>query len=205
MIRRILSFAAAAALLLAPQSATAGWKAIAQGKPIAVAKTGLTVTAPSGVWNRWSLRPSKKSELWTKDGLALNELAFYSGVTSGEPIFREVDKKNSPLPKFNSKMLAPDVVALFEASNRIALKTSLFSVDSVEPAQFVGQPGVRFTFTYSVQNNDLVRKGEARAAVLRGQLYMITFIAPSIYYFDNGIADARAIMDSAVLLPVAAK
>jgi hypothetical protein len=38
---------------------------------------------------------------------------------------------------------------------------------------------------------------EARAAIVGGKLYLITFAAPEIHYFDANIAEARAIMDSA--------
>lgn len=203
MPRFVTFVLAAAALLLAPGTAMAGWKAVLAGQPVAVAKSGLTVTPPGGAWNRSSSRPTKKSELWTQDGLALNELAFFSGVAPGEPIYRELNKKLEPLPKFDSKMLAPDIVAMFEASNRILLKTSLFTVDAIEPAKLAGHSGFRFAFTYTTQGVELRRKGEGRAAVIGGKLYLMTFIAPELHYYRKGIAEARAIMDSARIVAVA--
>ena len=56
---------------------------------------------------------------------------------------------------------------------------------------------MRFTYHYTVQDEDVRRKGEGRAAIVNGQLYLITFDAPEIHYFDAGIAEARAVMDSA--------
>ena len=66
-----------------------------------------------------------------------------------------------------------------------------------EPAPLGGHPGVRFTYHYTVQDEDVRRRGEGRAAIVGGQLYLITFAAPEIHYFDAGIAEARRVMDSA--------
>jgi hypothetical protein len=102
-------------------------------------------------------------------------------------------------------MLAPEIVAMVEGSHRILLRSSLFEVDSVEPATLGGHPGVRFTYHYTVQEEEVRRNGEARAAIVGGKLYLIAFAAPAIHYFDAGIAEARAIMDSARIGTVTAE
>ena len=193
-MRKMMILAAAAALVAQP--ATAGWKVIPAAAPVAVAKSPLTVT-PGADWNRWSTRPSKKGETWTLDGVSLNELSFFAGVLPGEAIYRERSKKDEPLPKFDAKMLGPDIVAAVEGSHRILLKTSLFAVDAQEPMKLGGHNGVRFTFHYTVQDEDVRRKGEGRTAILDGKLYLITFVAPEIHYYDAGIAEARRVRDSA--------
>jgi len=169
---------------------------MAREQPITVAKSSLTVK-PTNDWNRWSRRPSKKGELWTLDGLNLNELTFFAGVVSGEALYKERNKKDKPLPKFDPKMLAPDIVQMFEASNRIILETSLFEIDSVEPAKLGGHDGVHFTYHYTIQADEVRRKGDARAAIVDGKLYLINFVAPAIHYYDASIAEVRAIMDNA--------
>lgn len=194
-MRKVMTLAMAAALLW-PAAAGASWKVMTHGAPVAVAKSTMTVT-PLDDWNRWSVRPSKKGETWTQDGVALNELQFFAGIAPGEPIYRERAKKDEPLPKFSPKMLAPEIVAMVEGSHRILLGTPLFEVDSIAPAKLSGHDGVRFTYHYTVQDEEVRRKGEARAAIVNGQLYLITYAAPAIHYFDAGIGEARAIMDSA--------
>lgn len=195
-MRKTMMLAAAAALAMQSGAATAGWKLMPKAAPVAVAKSPMTVT-PGADWNRWSTRPSKKGETWTMDGVSLNDLSFFGGVLPGEAIYKEPDKKDQPLPKFDAKMLPPDIVQAVEGSYRIVLKTSLFAVDNVEPAKLAGYNGVRFTYHYTVQDEDVRRKGEGRAAIVNGQLYMITFVAPEIHYFDAGIDEARRVMDSA--------
>jgi hypothetical protein len=187
-----------AAALLVSVPATAGWKVAAPGVAIGVAHDGMMVTPPSA-WNRWTVRPSKRGETWTQDGVALNELQFFAGVLPGEAVWRERRKKDEPLPKFRAGMLAPEIVGIVEGSHRILLGTALFEVEAVEPATFLGAKGVRFAYRYTVPDEEVRRRGEGRATVIGGKLYLITFAAPAIHYFDAGIGEARAIMDGARL------
>jgi hypothetical protein len=180
----------AASLILAAFPAFAGWTEMPAGKPVAVAKSSMTVM-PGQNWNRWSARPSQKGELWTIDGLSLNELSFFAAVSSGEPIYRERNKKDQPLPKFKSDMLPTDLVELFEASNRIVLQTPLFTIDNVEPTKLSGKDAVRFSYHYTVEGDQLTRKGEGVTANIGGKLYLVNFVAPEIHYYDRDIASFR--------------
>jgi hypothetical protein len=197
-MRKFVAIGIGLSLAAAPTAAFAGWKVMPQRAPAAVAKSNLTVT-PKSDWNRWSSRPSNKGETWTLDGVSLNELNFFAGIQSGEPIYKERDKKDKPLPKFDPKMTLPDIVQMFEASNRIIKETSLFKIDQVEPAKLAGHDAVRFTYEYTVKDEEVRRKGEGRAAVIGGKLYLINFTAPALHYHDAGIDEVRAIMDSAKL------
>jgi hypothetical protein len=180
--------AASAFLIAFP--ALAGWTEMPAGKPVAVAKSTMTVT-PGQNWNRWSARPSQKGELWTIDGLSLNELSFFAAVSSGEPLYRELNKKDQPLPKFKSGMLPTDLVEFFEASNRIVLQSPLFTIDKVEPTKLSGNDAVRFSYHYAVEGDQLNRKGEGVAANINGKLYLVNFVAPEIHYYDRDIASFR--------------
>jgi hypothetical protein len=193
MAGRKLSLAILALSLASP--ALAGWRIMPAGQVVAVAKSKMTVT-PNQDWNRWSYRPSKKGEIWTLDGTSLNELSFFAQIANGEPMFREKNKKDNPLPKFKSDMLPTDLVELFEASNRIILQTSVFTIDAVEPAKLSGSDAVRFQYHYAAQDDELNRKGEGIAANINGKLYMVNFVAPTIHYFERDIAKFRAMADS---------
>jgi hypothetical protein len=188
MFLKLIMFSLASILTASP--AFAGWTEMPAGKPVAVAKSSMMVT-PGQDWNRWSARPSQKGELWTIDGLSLNELSFFAAVSSGEPIYRERNKKDQPLPKFKSDMLPTDLVELFEASNRIVLQTPLFTIDNVEPTKLSGKDAVRFSYHYTVEGDQLTRKGEGVAANIGGKLYLVNFVAPEIHYYDRDIASFR--------------
>lgn len=171
------------------------------GTPVAVARSTLTVK-PDKAWNKVG-RPGRLSESWTLDGLSLNDLTFYGGIVDGKTLFREVDKVNAPLPRFSKTMLAPDIVQLFESSYRIALNTPLIKIESIEPSTFAGAAGFRFTYSFSAQD-EVKRKGEGQGAIIADRLYMVTFEAPVIHYYDRDVASARTIAGSAAF-PVTKK
>lgn len=193
------NFAKRAALLnislLGAVPAFAGNVLIAASKSVTVAKSALSVT-PASEWNKLGARPGRNSESWTLDGDGLNDLTFYGGINTNTTLFREVSKKTKPLPRFSSTMLLTDVPALLENSYRIALDTPLMTIDSIEPITFAGSKGVRFTYSFTQQDN-VKRKGEATAAIVNGRLFMISFEAPTILYFDRDISRYRALVATA--------
>ncbi len=191
-----MTFAALALGMAAP--ALAGYALMAANQPVQIGKSILKVT-PRGDWNRLGKRVGRNAESWTLDGLTLNDLTFYGGVASGAPLFREVDKVNRPLPHFSTTMLSPDIAQLFEGSYRIANDTSLMAIDAIEPAQFAGHDGFHFTYSFTLQSDEVKRKGEAIGALVGGKLYLITFEAPEIFYFDRDIERFRAIAATATL------
>ncbi len=190
--------AIAVAALFCAAPAFAGNTLIAQGQSVAVAKSTLTVT-PDREWNKMGARPGRVSETWTIDGDGLNDLTFYGGIDNDQTLFREVDKATKPLPHFASNMLLTDVPTLLENSYSIALGTQLMKIDSVEPTTFLGQKGVRFSFTFTRPDEEVRRKGDGSAAIIGGKLYMITFEAPDVYYYQRDLPAYQAIVASGAL------
>ena len=186
----------AVALVASATPALASWKLVPHAVPIAVAKGTLTVT-PGEDWNRQSSRPIPKGELWTLDGRGLNELYFVSGLIPGETIYKDTKKKDRPLPPMRAGMQLTDIPELFESSNRVVLDTSMFQITGTEPTTLGGQPGVKFAYEYAVQGSPLIRKGIAAGTIAAGKLYLISFTAPSIHYFDRDKARVEALMASA--------
>src|SRR3546814_19717891 len=87
---------------------------------------------------------------------------------------------------------------LLEGTYRTHKQIGAFRLLTTEPAKFLGQDGVSFTYEY-VDADLLTRRGDARAAIIAGKLYMITFDAPRLHYFDRSISDFRALVSSAKL------
>ncbi len=196
-MNRVFKTVAALALVSLPLApAYAGWKVIAPGVETKT-KSGLISVSPTGDWNRFTGHPMKKGEVWSIDGPTLNELYFVSALAAGETLYKEYDKKNNPLPKLGASLQLTDVPEFFESSFRVAAGSSLFQVTGSEPAQFGGRPAIKFSFDYSVEGSPLVRKGIAIGSVVDNKLYLISFAAPSTYYFDRDRAKAEAIMASA--------
>jgi hypothetical protein len=183
----------------APQAWAGIYKLIRAGEPISVARSPLTVT-PAEDWNHLGPRLGRNAESWTMDGLTLDDVTFYGGIGEGATLFKEQNAKDRPLPKFSPTMLPPDIVQMFEESYRIANDTTVFAVDKVEPTKFLGADGVRFSYTFT-SKDEVERRGVANAAIIDGKLYMITYEAPVIYYFDKYARSYDSLVASAVIKP----
>ncbi len=168
------------------------------GKSVAVAGDTITVT-PASDWNQLSGKagkPGKKAEVWTLDGEQLNEVTFYGGIAPGEPLIREHDKKGKPLPKFTRETLLVEVPELVETTYRTDRQLGSFTVTASKPVGFLGAEGILFTYAY-VDDDNLPRRGEARAALIKGLLFMVTFDAPRLHYFEKAAPSFRSLADSA--------
>jgi hypothetical protein len=197
--RPIVNIAAAAVLpllLLATNPASAH-KLHKQGESATVAQSALRVTPPRD-WNQLGLRIGKNVETWTLDGQQLNDITFFGGIAPGKPLVKEKSKKRKPLPKYTANTLLPEVPELLERTSRAYKGSGSFQVISVEPVRFLDSEGVSFTYEFT-DEDQLTRKGEARAAIVGGKLYMITFEAPRLNYFERSLADFRALANSASL------
>lgn len=197
MIRTKTSLAAtflAASLLFAAVPAFAH-KLHKQGEATAVADSLLSVT-PSRDWNQLGARIGKNTETWTLDGEQLNDITFFGGIQPGRPLVKERSRKREPLPKFTASTLLAEVPELLERTSRAYKGSASFQVTSVEPARFLESDGVFFSYEFT-DEDQLTRKGEARAAIIKGKLYMIAFEAPRLSYFGKGVEDFRALADTA--------
>lgn len=190
-----IPMAAALAMVMAASPAEAAWRLVEAGETREVVGGEMVVTPPSE-WNRQTDRPTKRTEIWTKDGNTLGELDFWLGVKKGEPLFKEQSKKRTPLPHFDPGMLPTDLVEFFQSTARTVLGGSLFEVIEVRPATLAGHPGVEFEHVFTGAD-EVSRRGLVRAAIIDGELFMVNWDAPRLHYFDEHVGEVREIMDSA--------
>ena len=101
------------------------------------------------------------------------------------------------MPKFDSTMLLPDLADFFERSFRLQNNLSDYTVDETRPARFGGHAGLLVRYHYSLPNDELLRQGLVRLAVARGRLFVANFAAPQLHFFNAGLPEAEAMMDSA--------
>jgi hypothetical protein len=187
MNKLILSAALVCGVAASP---AAGNSLVAVGPQAKIAKSTLSAV-PGSEWNKLSYRGGKNVEIWTIDGDELNKVTFYGGVKVGQTLFKEADKKHAPLPRVTSNMLITDIPSLLESSYRIQLNTTQMSIDSQEPASIDGHKGIRFTFSFVRQDDEVQRKGEAVGAFVGDRLYLVTYEAPALHFFDKDVAKFR--------------
>ena len=199
MTRNQIKFASTLAILPLLLSATPAFahKLHKKGEATSVAASSLTVI-PARDWNQLSARIGKNTETWTLDGEQLNDVTFFGGIEAGKPLVKEKSKKREPLPKFTKSTLLAEVPELLERTSRAYKGSGSFLVATVEPVRFLDSDGVYFSYEFT-DEDQLTRKGEARAAIIRGKLYMITLEAPRLNYFGKVAPDFRALADTARL------
>ncbi|MEM6858125.1 MAG: hypothetical protein AAF559_09660 [Pseudomonadota bacterium] len=195
-MNKTLAALVASALIVGTASpAIAGWKLIEEDRPVKVAKSDMTVT-PGEIWNRWTRRPVKQGETWTRDGTPLNELYFVSGLPAGKTLYKDRQKKDRPLPALAATLDITEIPEFYESSTRLVLGTSVFEMTSIEPAKMGEYDAVKFEFEYSVDDSPLKRKGLAVGTMVKGELHLISFLAPATFFFERDRAEVEAIMAS---------
>lgn len=177
--------------------ATAGWanSLVSPGPREKIARSSLSAT-PKYEWNKLSRRGGKFVEIWTIDGDELNKVSFYGGIPVGQPLFREADKKDAPLPRVTPNMLMTDIPTLLESSYRIQLGTSQMTIDSQEPTIVAGHKGIKFTYSFVRRDDEVQRKGEAIGAVVADKIYLVTYEAPAIHFFDKDVEKYRQLVST---------
>lgn len=163
---------------------------VAPGDHKGIAKSSIA-TSSTGEWNKLSRTDGPGVEVWTRDGDGLNKVSFFGGIASGSPIYKERNKKETPLPKVAANMLLPDIPALLEATYRSQYQVNRISIDSQEPVVISGKQAIRFTYTYVRNDDEVERKGEAVGAIANKKLYMVTYEAPAIFFFNKDLEDFR--------------
>jgi hypothetical protein len=157
-----------------------------------VAGGAMVVSADPG-WNHLAVI-DRPWTTWTHDGSVLDELRFWAGMKDGDEIAPAESREQRPL-SFRRTMQPHELAALFASLQ--ARDGSVVSVDRLEPAAFVGVPGVRFRWSVLRSADDMRMSGVGWAAVREGQLYAMTFIAPRLDFFERHLARVERIARSA--------
>jgi len=157
-----------------------------------VAGGAMVVRADKG-WNHMAVI-DRPWTTWTQDGPAIDELRFWAGMTDGEAIAPPESSEQRPL-SFRRTMQPHELVALFASLQ--ARDGSAVTLQKIEPAQFVGVPGVRFRFSVLRLSDEMRLSGVGWAAVRGDQLYAMTFTAPRLDFFARHEAQVERIAKSA--------
>lgn len=157
---------------------------IAPGEATIADKIGVPVD--SG-WNQFQgqFGGSNAAALWTVDGLAIDQLNFFVGLKDGDLIAANAGKEQRPLA-FKAAMQPHEIVALFEAF--YTRDGSQFKLDKLEPTEFLGQRGWRAQYTVLRKIDEVKLSGSAWATVRGGELFAMTYVAPSLGFYPRQVA-----------------
>jgi len=153
-------------------------------------------------WNKVNIPGQRQPyEMWTQEGLSLDQLRFWAGVRPGESLMvlpagsTPAGQKAPRVPTYTAGMSPDQLVSLFEIM--YAHDGSLVTIDRVEPATFVGGRGVRFEFTVVRKRDDLQLGGVGWVSVRGGDLFAATFVAPRLSFFPRLLPKAESVVRSA--------
>jgi hypothetical protein len=142
---------------------------------------------PQRAWNRISKDP----DVWTTQGPQIDQVRFFAGVKSGQPLLRAIrdDRLN-----FDAKMLPNDIQDLVVATlQREGNKT--IQAGNLAPCNFGSGKGFCFDLTFA-SAADVEMKGRAMARKQNDQLDLILFQAPAEYYFAEMSPDVQKVFAS---------
>lgn len=175
----------------------AGCAAVVKVEGDQVVNNKLAVKLPAA-WNRIAIH-QEPYELWTQDGVTLDQLRFWAGVKPGQALIRTpntpMGQKAPRVPTFEANMTPDQLVALFEIL--YAADGSQVRITRIEPGEFAGEKGIRFEFAVIKKTTDLQLKGTGWAAVRGGELYAAAFTAPELAFYKRLLPKAEAVVATA--------
>ncbi len=179
-------------LLLALLSACATVKKIESGPQ----RIGDRLTIDiQGNWNHFEIPGLKPGQVWTMEGITIDEFVLYSGVKDGETMHPVAPKDERKSVLFRAAMTRDELLSMFEAM--LSRDGSTFKTLKAEPYPFGGRKGVRFEFERIRKVDHLVQRGVAFAAVDRGELFALLYTAPRLTFYPRHKDRVEAIARSA--------
>ena len=159
------------------------------------------VVTLDGPWNQINAPNLGPAQVWTMEGLPVDELRLYSGIKNGQAMHAErAAGAGGAQPKvfaFRSNMQADEIVSLFEGM--LTRDGSRFRLVKLEPAAFGGGKGFRFDYALTRKIDNVQLAGVGYGAVSNGELFAITYMAPQLAFFPRHVARVEQLCRSARL------
>jgi hypothetical protein len=140
----------------------------------------------------WSKMTQGHTEMWTVDGLGLQQIRYFNGLTDGDKLFPV--EKTGKMPEYKSEMSFLDVKELVETSATVAGVTGI-KTTNFRPFKFGSLDGFRAEFSYTTEDG-LFRDGFVVGTKKDKKLYMIMYDGARIHYFPKHRDEAEAIVRS---------
>ncbi|HUO43694.1 MAG TPA: hypothetical protein VMT94_02130 [Burkholderiales bacterium] len=139
-----------------------------------------------GAWNQIKAPGLGPAQIWTMEGLPIDQLLIYTGLKDGEAITSKNSASGGKMKNldFRASMTPDEIVSLFEGM--LTRDGSSFKLLKLEPANFGGlKKGFHFEFSLirKVDNTQLL--GMGYGAVSQGELFAMLYQAPRLSFFPR--------------------
>jgi hypothetical protein len=170
--------------------------------PGQVALSDMSVTAADSGWNRAPQSMTgflhKGSEMWTRDGILLDRLFLFPGIPNGGALFKSRDD-SLVFPAFKQTMLPNEIAELTQSSlTKLFGAESIVETSGLRPHRLGDRRAIMFDLTLTTADQPR-RHGRALGFIEANRLYLMTYIATEVYYFNKHWSQAEAVMESATL------
>lgn len=151
-----------------------------------------------GNWNHLDFPGIKPAQIWTMEGVTVDEFLIYSGIKDGQPMHPEnpgAGKQKNFV--FRSTMQIEEVVALFEGV--LTRDGSSFKLLKLEPYPFAGRKGYRFEYERVGKVDNVHQLGLGFGAIDKGELFALIYQAPRLTFFPRHKDRVEAIAKSVAI------
>lgn len=147
-----------------------------------------------GNWNHLDFPGIKPAQVWTMEGVTVDELMLYSGIRDGQAMQSGGGAQKKELV-FRSAMQIEEVVSLFEGV--LTQDGSTFKLLRLDPYAFAGRKGYRFEYERIRKYDNVHQQGIGFGTIDRGELFALVYHAPRQTFFPRHKARVEAIAASA--------
>lgn len=151
-----------------------------------------------GNWNHLDFPGIKPAEVWTMEGITIDEFLIYSGIKDGQAMHPDApaggQKKNVV---FRSSMQVEEVVSMFESV--LTRDGSTFKLLKLEPYPFGGRKGYRFEYERIRKVDNVHQLGIGFGAIDKSELFALLYQAPRLTFFPRHKDRVEAIARSVVI------
>lgn len=169
---------AAAALCLAAACATV--EKMETGERSVGERLAFTLEGP---WNRVNAPGMGPAQVWTMEGLPIDQLLVYAGIKNEGLVHATGGGSSAKNFAFRSGMQPDEIVALFEGM--LTRDGSQFKLGRLEPASFGGERGFRFEYQVVRRVDSAQLSGVGYGAVSKGELFALLYHAPRLSFFPR--------------------
>lgn len=157
--------------------------------PVSRVEVGQTVVGKrltvqvDAAWNQFGGGLTQGVPTWTMEGVTVDALRFYTDIKDGQTFGPANPPKGRQPLVFKATMQAADIVAMFQSMQ--TQDGSSFTLDKLEPADFLGGTGFRFEYSTVRKVDEVPLKGVAYGRVREGELFLVSYSAPRLVFFPR--------------------
>lgn len=145
-----------------------------------------------GNWNHLDFPGIKPAQVWTMEGITIDELLVYSGIRDGQAMHPDAPagskQKNFV---FRKAMQTEEIVSMLEGV--LSRDGSSFKLLKLEPYAFGGRKGFRFEYERIRKVDNVQMRGVGFGALDKDELFALVYQAPRLTFFPRHQARIESI------------